>query len=194
MTQDVAFKGLACSPSDNSAQDGELGTCLNLVPEDGELRPIAQPEIVDDSGFLTEGVTIEYVHKVSYDGDITTHYICYNSKVDIWFWHIPGETDEDWYPIHLPGDGEFHVNSVTSIGNILCFVGDDDIWYAFWDSDTDIYKVFNQSDPNSIPMKAWAKLLHLRTMISGGSLTKGISIWTSRKNCPIRQGQKPTRQ
>lgn len=146
MTQDVAFKGLACSPSDNSAQDGELGTCLNLVPEDGELRPIAQPEVVDDSGFLTEGVTIEYVHKVSYDNDITTHYICYNSKTDIWFWHIPGETDEDWYPIRLPGDGEFHVNSVTSIGNILCFVGDDDIWYAFWDSDTDIYKMFNQSD------------------------------------------------
>lgn len=145
MIQDIKFQGLSNSPSDNSVQDGELGTCLNLIPEDGELKPITGTEIVDEGDFLTEDTTIEYIHKVNYDDDIISHYICYDGLNDIWFWHLLGEPVEDFYQIQLPAGDEFHVNSVTSIGNILCFVGDDDIWYAFWDSNIKGYKEFNLS-------------------------------------------------
>jgi hypothetical protein len=145
MIQDIKFQGLSNSPSDNSVQDGELGSCLNLIPEDGELKPIQQPVMVDGGDFLSEDVTIEYLHKVSYDDKIISHYICYDSLNDIWFWHILGEPTEDVYQIQLPTADKFHVNSVKSIGNILCFVGDDDIWYAFWDSNTKDYKIFNLS-------------------------------------------------
>lgn len=145
MIQDIKFQGLSNSPSDNSVQDGELGSCLNLIPEDGELKPIQQPVMVDGGDFLSEDVTIEYLHKVSYDDKIISHYICYDSLNDIWFWHILGEPTEDVYQIQLPAADKFHVNSVKSIGNILCFVGDDDIWYAFWDSNTKDYKIFNLS-------------------------------------------------
>lgn len=145
MIQDIKFQGLSNSPSDNSVQDGELGTCLNLIPEDGELKPIAGTEVVDEGMFLTEDTTIEYIHKVNYDDEIISHYICYDDLNDIWFWHLLGEPVEDIYQIQLPEADKFHVNSVTSIGNILCFVGDDDIWYAFWDSNVKTYKEFNKS-------------------------------------------------
>lgn len=145
MIQDIKFQGLSNSPSDNSVQDGELGSCLNLIPEDGELKPVSQPVMVDGGDFLSEDVTIEYLHKVSYDDKIISHYICYDDLNDIWFWHILGEPTEDSYQIQLPAADKFHVNSVKSIGNILCFVGDDDIWYAFWDSNTKDYKIFNLS-------------------------------------------------
>ena len=75
MIQDIKFQGLSNSPSDNSVQDGELGSCLNLIPEDGELKPVSQPVMVDGGDFLSEDVTIEYLHKVSYDDKIISHYI-----------------------------------------------------------------------------------------------------------------------
>lgn len=145
MIQDIKFQGLSNSPSDNSVQDGELGSCLNLIPEDGELKPIQQPVMVDGGDFLSEDMTIEYIHKVSYDSEIKSHYICYDDLNDGWYWHILSEPNSVFHEIPLPAADEFHVNSVTSIGNILCFVGDDDIWYAFWDSNTKDYKIFNLS-------------------------------------------------
>lgn len=145
MIQDIKFQGLSNSPSDNSVQDGELGSCLNLIPEDGELKPIQQPVMVDGGDFLSEDMTIEYIHKVSYDSEIKSHYICYDDLNDGWYWHILSEPNNVFHEIPLPAADEFHVNSVTSIGNILCFVGDDDIWYAFWDSNTKDYKIFNLS-------------------------------------------------
>lgn len=145
MIQDIKFQGLSNSPSDNSVQDGELGSCLNLIPEDGELKPIQQPVMVDGGDFLSEGMTIEYIHKVSYDSEIKSHYICYDDLNDGWYWHILSEPNSAFHEIPLPAADEFHVNSVKSIGNILCFVGDDDIWYAFWDSNTKDYKIFNLS-------------------------------------------------
>ena len=145
MIQDIKFQGLSNSPSDNSVQDGELGSCLNLIPEDGELKPIQQPVMVDGGDFLSEGMTIEYIHKVSYDSEIKSHYICYDDLNDGWYWHLLSEPNNVFHEIPLPAADDFHVNSVTSIGNILCFVGDDDIWYAFWDSNTKDYKIFNLS-------------------------------------------------
>lgn len=145
MIQDIKFQGLSNSPSDNSVQDGELGSCLNLIPEDGELKPIQQPVMVDGGDFLSEDMTIEYIHKVSYDSEIKSHYICYDDLNDGWYWHLLSEPNNVFHEIPLQAADEFHVNSVTSIGNILCFVGDDDIWYAFWDSNTKDYKIFNLS-------------------------------------------------
>ena len=123
MIQDIKFQGLSNSPSDNSVQDGELGSCLNLIPEDGELKPIQQPVMVDGGDFLSEGMTIEYIHKVSYDSEIKSHYICYDDLNDGWYWHLLSEPNNVFHEIPLPAADDFHVNSVTSIGNILCFVG-----------------------------------------------------------------------
>lgn len=85
MIQDIKFQGLSSSPSDNSVQDGELGTCLNLIPEDGELKPMQQPIVVEDFK-LSEDEDIVYVHKVTHNEELHSHYIIHSTKDNKWFW------------------------------------------------------------------------------------------------------------
>lgn len=125
--QEVIFTGLTNSPSDYDCQDGELATCLNLINEDGALRPIHQPVVAEPNITLDAGDTIELVHKVTHDEAIHSHYIIRKSD-DTWYWMEKGG-DGTKNAIDLNG---FHVNAVTAVGNILCFVGDEKTMYAYW--------------------------------------------------------------
>ncbi len=129
MIQDIKFQGLSSSPSDNSVQDGELGTCLNLIPEDGELKPMQQPIVVEDFK-LSEDEDIVYVHKVTHNEELHSHYIIHSTKDNKWFWIEKNSTDKTKTTIDIPSD--FVVNAVTSIGNILCFVGNEKTIYSYW--------------------------------------------------------------
>ena len=42
--QNIQFKGLRHGPSDITGQDGDLLECVNLINENGELKPIEMPE------------------------------------------------------------------------------------------------------------------------------------------------------
>lgn len=139
MTQDIKFQGLSNSPSDYDAQDGELGTCLNLINEDGALKPIAQPVITDSNITIPDGATIELVHKVTHDNTIHSHYIIRRAD-DTWCWT---EKDGDGTFTDIDLDG-FKVNAVTPVGNILNFVGDTNIMYAYWK--TNGYNVIDMSN------------------------------------------------
>lgn len=132
--QDVIFKGLTNSPSDYNCQDGELATCLNLINEDGELHPIHQPVVAEQNITLNAGDTIELVHKVTHDETIHSHYIIRKSD-DTWFWMEKGG-DGTRNTIDLK---RFHANAVTSVGNILSFIGESKILYSYWDNG--IYRV-----------------------------------------------------
>lgn len=136
--QEVIFRGLTNSPSDYDCQDGELATCLNLINEDGALRPIHQPVVAEPNITLDAGDTIELVHNVTHDEAIHSHYIIRKSD-DSWYWTEKGG-DGTPHELNL---GDFKVNSVTAIGNIICFVGDKNILYAFWNKDS--YNIFNKN-------------------------------------------------
>lgn len=125
--QEVILKGLTHSPSDYDCQDGELATCLNLINEDGALHPIHQPVVVEQNITLDSGDTIELVHKVTHDETIHSHYIIRKSD-DTWYW-LEKSGDGTKNTINLNG---FHVNAVTAVGNILCFIGDEKTMYAYW--------------------------------------------------------------
>lgn len=125
--QEVILKGLTHSPSDYDCQDGELATCLNLINEDGALHPIQQPVVAEQNITLDAGDTIELVHKVTHNETIHSHYIIRKSD-DTWYWMEKGG-DGTKNPIDLNG---FHVNAVSSVGNILCFIGDEKTMYAYW--------------------------------------------------------------
>lgn len=124
--QEVILKGLTHSPSDYDCQDGELATCLNLINEDGALHPIHQPVVVDENIYIPDGTTIEMVHKVSYDNAIHSHYIIHGNS---WYWKEKGGNGEAH---SITGMSSFHVNAVTAVGNILCFVGESKTIYAYW--------------------------------------------------------------
>jgi len=127
MIQEVKFQGLSHSPSDYNAQDGELGTCLNLINEDGALHPIARPVVVDENITIPDDARIELVHKVTHDQEIHSHYIIRRAD-DTWYWT---ERAGDGTPHEIDLSG-FHVNAVTAVGNILCFVGDEKTLYSYW--------------------------------------------------------------
>lgn len=140
--QEVIFAGLTNSPSDYDCQDGELATCLNLINEDGALRPIHQPVVAEPNITLpNDSCSIRYVHNVTHANKNHSHYIvnCTNSSPYSWYWTEKGG-DGTPHELNL---GNFKVNSVTAIGNIICFVGDKNILYAFWNKDS--YNIFNKN-------------------------------------------------
>ena len=140
--QEVIFKGLTNSPSDYDCQDGELATCLNLINEDGSLHPIHQPVVAEQNITLpNNSCSIRYVHNVTHENKNHSHYIvnCTNSSPYSWYWTEKGG-DGTHHELNL---GNFKVNSVTAIGNIICFVGDKNILYAFWNKDS--YSIFNKN-------------------------------------------------
>lgn len=139
MIQEVKFQGLTHSPSDYEAQDGELGTCLNLICEDGALKPIPKPEVVDANITIPDGASIELVHKVTHDQDIHSHYIIRKSD-DTWYWTERGG-DGTAHDIDLNG---FHVNAVTAVGNIINFVGETSIKYLYWVDEN--YQLFDRDN------------------------------------------------
>ncbi len=142
MIQEVKFKGLSHSPSDNESQDGDLGTCLNLINEDGALIPISQPEVAESFTLPNNTCSIKYVHKVTHDNETHSHYIvnCTNGSPCSWYWTEKGGSGVQ-NRIDL---GNFKVNAVTAVGNILCFIGDNKTIYAYWKDG--IYKIIDFSD------------------------------------------------
>lgn len=141
MIQEVKFQGLIHSPSDYEAQDGELGTCLNLINEDGALKPISQPEVAESFTLPNDTCSIKYVHKVTHGNEIHSHYIvnCTNGSPYSWYWTEKGGNGTQ----HELDLGDFNVNAVTAIGNIVCFVGDESTKYAFWKNNS--YNVFDET-------------------------------------------------
>ena len=140
--QEVIFAGLTNSPSDYDCQDGELATCLNLINEDGALHPIHQPVVAEQNITLpNNSCSIRYVHNVTHENKNHSHYIvnCTNSSPYSWYWTEKGG-DGTHHELNL---GNLKVNSVTAIGNIICFVGDKNILYAFWNKDS--YSIFNKN-------------------------------------------------
>lgn len=134
MINEVNLRGLAHSPSDHEAIDGSLGTCLNLIPEDGALHPLHQGSEAESFTLPNDTCSIELVHKVTHDANIHSHYIvhCANASPFSWYWT---ERKGDGKP-HQIDLGDFKVNAVTAVGNILCFVGDEKTLYAYWDADS----------------------------------------------------------
>lgn len=141
MIKEVKFQGLCHSPSEYDGKDGELGACLNLIPEDGALKPISAPSVAESFKLPNDSCSIKFVHKVTHGSDIHSHYIinCTNGSPYKWYWTEKGG-DGTKYEIDL---GDFEVNSVTAVGNIICFVGDETIKYAFWRNGD--YIVFDKS-------------------------------------------------
>lgn len=142
MIKEVDLKGLQQNPSDHEAADGQLGTCLNLINEDGALKPIL-PGVKEETFSLpNDTCSIPFVHSVTH-GDVQhKHYIinCTNGSPYRWYWTEKGGNGTP-NEISL---GDFEVKSIYAVGNVLCFVGAAAVKYAIWNNN-DGYTVFDRS-------------------------------------------------
>ena len=60
--KEIKYNGYSAQPSDYECQDGDLAVAINLIPEDGALKPVHPTKLVqamDDSG------KVAYVHENS---------------------------------------------------------------------------------------------------------------------------------
>lgn len=62
MQKDIIFSGFSANPSDHEAIDGSLACSLNLICEDGALRPVASKNILAN---VPKDATVLYLHKTS---------------------------------------------------------------------------------------------------------------------------------
>lgn len=73
-TQEIIYNTLATTPSDHLSPDGQLALPLNLLYQDGALRPIPQPTEVMK---LADGEQLLYIHEVGGK----TNYIVHNPLI-----------------------------------------------------------------------------------------------------------------
>ncbi len=122
MNQEIKYSGFSAVPSDYECQDGTLAVSINLLPEDGALKPILPPSEIMQ---LEEGEVVKYIHKTS----AFTHYIIYNEKESELSWR-----DKDGYTTTRICSfyGLTHCNA---IGNTLLAFSNEQMLFLLWESD-----------------------------------------------------------
>lgn len=71
MNQEIKYSGFSVAPSDYECADGALAASINLIPEEGTLKPILSPSTAFT---LDNGRKVVYIHKGNgYTNYIATH-------------------------------------------------------------------------------------------------------------------------
>ena len=128
--KEVKYNGYSAVPSDYECQDGDLAVSINLIPEDGALKPILPAKLEKAMGSFGK---VSFVHKTS----SFTHYILYGSDSRISYQKkestaAPQLIDSNYNTIH----GVSHFNSV---GNTLLAFTSTGIHYFLWKNDGYVY-------------------------------------------------------
>lgn len=139
MNKEIKYNGLSTVPPDNTCQDGDSAMLLNLVPEDGALKPVLAPKVVFNLG---ENHSVIYVHKAT----TYTHYIIIDTANKKLLWTIDGSNFTDLYSF---GDKELY--QVVGVGNTLIALTDAGMSYFLWKGDTSGY-LFLGNDIPELPI------------------------------------------
>lgn len=110
MTKELQYGGYTAQPSDYKCPDGEMGVMMNLLKENGELKPVLPPLSVFS---LNSGYKAVYIHKTNE----YTHFICYGEQDrTLYFSSNNGQSWTQFSTGVLDPDG---FTQMSSIGNIL---------------------------------------------------------------------------
>lgn len=132
MIQEVKYNGCTASPSDYESPDGHMAIALNLVPEDGALKPVLPPKVVMQLG---QGRRVAFIHKTA---DFK-NYIIHKDRGLVQF------TNDDRQQQGLPlvevwmVPLQTEIYSFTAVGNTLVILASDGIHYFLWKADSETY-------------------------------------------------------
>lgn len=154
MIKEIQYQGYATEPSDYECPDGQLATSLNLINEEGQLKPIFQPKPLCE---MPDGTSVVHIHAtVSY-----VHYIVrYKDKLQWFDGNIIGKRQENDGETRLPvkeevitaelertnPDHTLHdfsgteIYDIAAIGNTLVVLTDGGMHYFLWKGTADGYK------------------------------------------------------
>lgn len=123
MIKEVKYNGLSSVPSDNICSDGDSALLMNLVPEDGAIKPIPPPLPIMT---VPKNKRIVYIHNTS-NG---RHYIVIDKDSNIMEWM------SDEHPFAELGKlGEARLYDVQGIGNTIVALTDKGMMYWLWRND-----------------------------------------------------------
>lgn len=135
--KEIIYKGVTAVPSDYECPDGDLRLSMNLINEDGHLRPVRQPKAVFT---LQEGEELMCVHRTTE----LAHYIIKTDTAVSWI----DETDltRERHQISIIST-RLTIRKATAIGNVVCVLTDKGIYRMMWDSDEQAYQLFSTTLP-----------------------------------------------
>lgn len=122
--QNIQFKGMRHSPSDITGQDGDLLECVNLIHENGELKPIEMPEKTYLKGVYSNE-TLVAVHNLT-DGKKFVFAVWNNVTTTI---HIKDANNTVVFTRGIPRE---EILWAETIGNTLIIGTDKSTHYAFY--------------------------------------------------------------
>jgi hypothetical protein len=131
MKQEIKYQGYTAQPSDYECQDGDLADSLNLIHEDGSLKPIFQPKPVLQ---LEPAEKIKFIHATP----VFKHYIILHAGGNTLWWI--DERDEEATRHAIEVDQTFNVvHKINSVGNTLCVLCDNGLHYILWKPNDEAY-------------------------------------------------------
>lgn len=120
MNQEIKYSGFSVAPSDYECADGALAASINLIPEEGALKPILTPHV---DFTLDKGRKVVYIHKGNdYTNYITTHeangytIFSYHNSRNAFLSLLQGETMVD----------------INAIGNMLIVSTNQHLHYCYF--------------------------------------------------------------
>lgn len=119
MNQEIKYSGFSAVPSDYECQDGSLAVSINLLPEDGALKPLQTPSV--EVQLSNETGSCVYIHETS----SFTHYIVEDGNTYSWF-------DKEKTDTITPIGNISNFIKVTSVGNTLIFLTENGMQYYLW--------------------------------------------------------------
>lgn len=120
MIKEIKYNGLTTVPPDNLCPDGDAAFLLNLVPEDGALKPVLPPKTVME---LQANMRIVYIHKSS----TYKHYIIHDTHSEKLVWTSNGKEFADMCALDTK---ELH--KVIGVGNTLIVLTGNGMLYFLW--------------------------------------------------------------
>lgn len=122
MNKEIKYNGLSTVPPDNTCQDGDSAMLLNLVPEDGALKPVSAPKLLLQLG---ENKKVIYIHKtISF-----SNYIIQDIKT---FELYILNANEKLFERAVSLGAYRSLSHVNAIGNTLLLFTEEYIIYFLW--------------------------------------------------------------
>ena len=122
MIKEIKYNGYTTSPDDYACPDGDLAACLNMVPDEGTLKPVLPPSDVFDLRNGTE--RLMFIHK-SNSFVSSPHYIIID-RMAVFY------RTELLSTMNLIETLTSDIYQVTSIGNTLLVLASDGMHYYLW--------------------------------------------------------------
>lgn len=128
--------GIVNTPSDVSPMDGDLNECINLVPSDGELKPVEMP-VKTNVNELKENLVLAAVHNTTsgkmfvFAGKIPSNAIVIKDELNNIVFQRNCLDMETYSSQSAQGVGD-EINCVNTIGNTIIIHGTKRTYYIKW--------------------------------------------------------------